>query len=30
VNPNIVHKHNHNRHVYLVLTCEVDKSYEVY
>ena len=30
INPNIVHKHNHNRHVYLVLTCEVDKSYEVY
>ena len=30
VNPNIVHKHNHNKHVYLVLTCEVDNKYEIY
>ena len=28
INKKIVHKHNHNTHIYCVLTCEVDGKYE--
>ena len=29
-NPNIPNKHNHNNHVYFVLTCEVNRQYDIY